>query len=263
MKPVAVVVCLLLALLAPAGPVAAERPEPLRVGTFNIDRDRGFDAWRRAVVAFRSGVDVAGLQEVDSAVRRAFLSTDRWGSYGRGEDPVIWDRRDFRVLSGRGVPIARDSRATVVRLSHRSTGASYAVVNVHLVWGHTPSVRRLRHEQLRGLARVAAAEQAAGARVLVVGDFNVDHAVDRRQRRPGMPVRRLGAVGLVSAWDTRERLPRADGSSTLGAGYIDQVWAATPARRVRAWQHVSGGQHHPVVATYPAPRPTGRQQPAE
>lgn len=262
MKPVALAL-LLLALLAPAAPAVADRPEPVRVGTFNIDRDRGFAAWRRAVTIFRRGVDVAGLQEVSSSAKRAFLSSDRWGAYGRGEDPVIWDRRDFRVSDGRRVRIAAASHATVVRLSHRATGAPYAVLNVHLVWGHTPSARRLRHEQLRGLARVAAAERSAGARVLVVGDFNVDHAVDRRQRRPGLPVHRLGAIGLISAWDTRDRLPRAQGSSTLGAGYIDNVWSTARALRARAWQHVSGGQHHPVVATYAAPRPTGRQHPAE
>lgn len=253
MKPVAVA-CLLVALLVPA-PAAAEGPDPLRVGTFNLDRDRGLDAWRRAVVAFRRGVDVAGLQEVGSPAKHRFLSDDRWGAYGRGEDPVVWDRRDFRADGGRRVRIAPASYATVVRLRHRASGAPYAVLNVHLVWGHTSAVQRLRLAQVRGLARAAAAERARGARVLVVGDFNIDHAVDRRQRRPGLPVRRLGAVGLVPAWDARDRLPRADGSSTLGAGYIDHVWSTTPALGVRAWQHVSGGQHHPVVATYRPPTP--------
>ncbi|WP_220131839.1 MULTISPECIES: hypothetical protein [Nocardioides] len=41
--------CLLAALVAPTAPAAAEHPDRLRVGTFNIDRDRGLDAWRRAV----------------------------------------------------------------------------------------------------------------------------------------------------------------------------------------------------------------------
>ena len=261
MKPVAIA-CLLVALPAPA-PAAAEEPDPLRVGTFNIDRDRGLDAWRRAVVAFRRGVDVGGLQEVSGPVKRGFLADRRWGAYGRGEDPVMWDRRDFRGTGGRSVRIAPASYATVARLRHRATGAPYAVVNVHLVWGTTQAVQRLRLAQVRGLARAAADERATGARVLVVGDFNVDHAVDRRSRRPGLPVRRLGAVGLVAAWDVRDRLPRAEGSSTLGAGYIDQVWSTPPALRVRAWQHVSGGQHHPVVAAYAVRRPTGRQHPAE
>lgn len=261
MKPVAVA-CLLVALLGPA-PAAADDPDPLRVGTFNIDRDRGLDAWRRAVVAFRRGVDVAGLQEVTGPVKRGFLSDRRWGAYGGGEDPVMWDRRDFRVTGGRSVRIAPASYATVVRLRHRATRAPYAVLNVHLVWGTTQAVRRLRLAQVRGLASTAAAERATGARVLVVGDFNIDHAVDRRLRRPGMPARRLGTVGLVPAWDVRDRLPRAAGSSTLGAGYIDQVWSSAPALRVRAWQHVSGGQHHPVVAAYAVRRPTARQHPAE
>jgi endonuclease/exonuclease/phosphatase family protein len=249
-KPVAAVLCLLAALTALPAPARADSPDRLRVGTFNIDRDRGFGAWRAAIVAFRRGVDVAGLQEVSGPAKRAFLSDGRWGAYGRGEDPVVWDRRDFRATHGRRVRIAASSYATVVRLRHRASGTPYAVLNVHLVWGRSPGVHRLRVAQLRGLARAAAREQAAGSRVLVVGDFNVDHAVDRRQRRPGLPVHRLGRLGLVSAWSARDRLPRHRGSSTLGAGYIDQVWSATPALRVRAWQHVSGGQHHPVVAAY-------------
>lgn len=259
--------CLAATLVAPA-PSAADEAPVVRAGSFNLDRDRDFDRWRGAVVRFRRQVDVAGLQEVSTRAKRRYLAApDRWGYFGAtpgpDENPVIWDRRDFRATGTRSARIARGAFATVVRLRHRGTGAPYAVLNVHLVWGSGPAAHRARVAQLRGLARVARHERAAGARVLVVGDFNVDHRVDRRQRRPGLPVRRLGSVGLISAWESAVPLRRGEGSSTLGAGFIDNVWAAASARSMRALRRLSGGQHHPVVATYAVGEPTRRQHPAE
>lgn len=270
---------------ASAPPVTAAPPsdQQLRVGSFNIDRDRGLVAWRRAVREFRAEVDVAGLQEVSSADRRRFLVDTRWAAYGAtpgpDENPVIWDRRDFRRLSAGAVRIAGRqgslpaSYATVVRLVHRATGQRYAVLNVHLLWGGVRDGRKVPGQharyryyvsQVRGLARAVEREQGrAGTRVLVVGDFNVDHQDDRRIRHPGLPTARLGAVGLVSAWDSRDRLPASGGTSTMRAGYIDNVWAAAPARSVRSLRDVTGGQHRPVVATYAVarPRPTAPQRP--
>jgi endonuclease/exonuclease/phosphatase family metal-dependent hydrolase len=257
-----------------AGPAARADPEPapvvLRVGTFNVDRDRGFATWRRTIVRFRQHVDVAGLQEVNTAEKRRFLAAgDRWGYYARtpgaDDNPVIWDRRDFRRTGAGSVRIAgrlgssAASYATLVRLVHRGSGQRYAVLNVHLTWGHRPGPSLRRSAQLAGLARAARREEAAGRRVLVVGDFNVDYRHERRDRRAGYPTRSLRPVGLVSAWRSG-RLRPGGGSSTLGAGYIDQVWAQARASDVRAIRTLSGGQHHPVVARYVVP--TGGQHAA-
>ena len=241
---------------APASAPSAAAPQ-LRVGTFNLDRDRAFPAWRRAVVTFRREVDVAGFQEVSSRAKRRFLAAGaRWGYYGStpgpDENPVVWDRRDLRGIGARAVRIAPSSYATLVRLRHRATGERYAVLNVHLVWGTSAAVDRLRLAQVRGLARAAERQRAAGYRVLALGDFNIDHRADRRTRRPGLPARALGAVGLVSAWESGLPL-RGTGSSTLGAGFVDNVWSTRRARSVRALQRVSGGQHHPVIARYALP----------
>ena len=261
-------------LVAPIGEVPAAHPDRdrapagIRVGTFNVDRDRGYDAWRRTVVAFRGHVDVAGLQEVDTARKRHFLSAGgRWGAYartpGRDDNPVVWDRHVFRRTGAGAVRIdgrRGSSYATLVRLVHRRTGTPYAVLNVHLAWGHGPAQRLHRREQLAGLARAAGREEAAGRVVLVVGDFNVNHRNEQRDGRSGSPSRRLRPAGLVSAWES-ERLRPDGGSSTRGAGYIDQVWAPARARGVRVLRGLSGGQHHPVVARYVVP--TGGQHPAE
>ena len=109
------------------------------------------------------------------------------------------------------------------------------------------------------------AQEAAriGTHVLVVGDFNTDHHWDRVARNRALPVARLGGRGLVSAWDVRDRLPARGGTSTVGAGYIDNVWAEQDALSVRTLA-MSGGQHHPVVATYDvAAGPTVVQRHAE
>ncbi|WP_028644736.1 endonuclease/exonuclease/phosphatase family protein [Nocardioides sp. URHA0020] len=259
-----------LLLVVPTGAAPASHAEPeravpavIRVGTFNVDRGTGYAAWRRSVRSFRRHVDVAGLQEVNTARKRHFLADgDRWGYYARtpGPDvnPVIWDRRDFRRTGAGAVRLAgrhgsfAPAYATLVRLVHRRTGQRYAVLDVHLAWGHDAVPRRARRAQLVGLARAARREEAAGRHVLVVGDFNVNHRADRRDGRAGSPTRRLRAAGLVSAWDSG-RLRAGGGSSTLGAGYIDQVWAQARAREVRTVRRLSGGQHHPVIARYAVP----------
>ncbi|GAA4741019.1 hypothetical protein GCM10023350_26960 [Nocardioides endophyticus] len=252
-----------------SGAPASAADDQVRVGSFNIDRDRGLQSWRGAVRKLRREVDVAGLQEVSSAAKRRFLASGDWGSYGRtpgrDENPVIWDRAEFSKVGGRAARIAdRQGRlpasyATVVRLEHRESGQRYAVLNVHLIWGAVEDGRkvpghRARYRyyvaQVRGLARAVADEQLkGGAEVLVVGDFNGDHAADRVARHDDLPAVRLGAHGLVSAWDSRADLPEGGGSSTVGAGYIDNVWSRQQAASVRALR-LSGGQHHPVVATY-------------
>jgi endonuclease/exonuclease/phosphatase family metal-dependent hydrolase len=261
-------------------PAATAADDQVRVGSFNVDRGRGLPAWRRAVRELRSQVDVAGLQEVSSAAKRRFLASGRWGAFGAtpgpDENPVVWDRADFHRVGAEAVRIAgRQGRlpasyATVVQLDQRATGQRYAVLNVHLVWGAVEDGRKVpghhaRYRyyvaQVRGLARAVAGERRLGvSRVLVVGDFNVDHRHDRRLRHRALPAAMLGEVGLVSAWDSRGELPARGGTSTMGAGYIDNVWSSDPARAVRTLRGVSGGQHHPVVATYGAttanPAPT-------
>ncbi|MFC6344059.1 hypothetical protein ACFP8W_18915, partial [Nocardioides hankookensis] len=227
-------------------------------------------------------VDVAGMQEVTSVAKRRYLLRGRWEAYGTtpgpDENPVIWDGTVFRKVGAQAVRIAgKQGRlpaayATVVRLVHRASGERYSVLNVHLVYGAVANGRpvpgqaaRYRYyvAEVRGLARVVALEQRrAGTRVLVVGDFNDDHVGDREVRNANLPVVRLGARGLVSAWDSVEDLPEDGGTSTVGAGYIDNVWSEQDALSVRTLA-VSGGQHHPVIATYDvAPDPTAVQRPA-
>ncbi|WP_028644737.1 endonuclease/exonuclease/phosphatase family protein [Nocardioides sp. URHA0020] len=279
----------LLASLTLGAPVAVHTPasaasggsrDQLRVGSFNIDRGRSLATWRRTVREFRSHVDVAGLQEVTSADKRRFLADSAgWGVYarspGRDENPVIWDRSELRLVGARSARIAHRhgglpaSYATVVRLVHRASGRQYAVLNVHLAWGGVAHGRRVpgrpgRYHyyvaQVRGLARAVEREQRRqGVTVLVVGDFNVDHRDDRRIRARNLPMARLHDVGLRSAWDIRRRLPRG-GTSTVGAGYIDNIWSDERARRVRTVGRLSGGQHHPVIARYVVP--TGGQHAA-
>lgn len=257
-------------LVVPAAATAAPSDQ-VRVGSFNIDRPRAFDRWRGAVRALQREVDVAGLQEVSTDAKRRFLTRQGWNAHGTtpgpDENPVIWRREEFRREGARAARLVGPqeglpaSYATVVRLEQRSTGQAWSVLNVHLVWDAVQDGRKVpgRHvryryyvAQVRGLVRAVEREQRRDAtRVLVVGDFNNDHADDRRLLRPGLAAKELGDVGLVSAWDVRDELAPGGGTSTLGAGYIDNVWSGGPATRVRTLLGVTGGQHHPVVAAYP------------
>lgn len=284
MRRISVLVSLLLLVVGlPAAPAVAGTDGSLRVGTFNIDKGQRLAPWTRKVRALRAEVDVAGLQEVSTAAKRRFLAADpEWGVVGAtpgpDENPVIWDEDVFDLAGSRAALIAPAqggrpaSYATVVRLVHRATGEHYSVLSVHLVFGVVVRGRPVRDDprryryyvdQVRGLTRAVAQEAArTGTHVLVVGDFNTDHHWDRVVRNRALPAARLGGRGLVSAWDVRDRLPTRGGTSTVGGGYIDNVWADRDALSVRTLA-VSGGQHHPVVATYDVTAgPTGGQRPA-
>ncbi|KQW48656.1 hypothetical protein ASC77_07915 [Nocardioides sp. Root1257] len=284
MRRLAAALALLVVAGLPAAPAAARADDPLRVGSFNIDKGQPLAPWKRKVHALRAEVDVAGLQEVSTAAKRRFLvASPGWGVFGAtpgpDQNPVIWDGTVFRRAGAQAVRIAgKQGRfpaayATVVRLVHRTTGQRYSVLNVHLVYGAVADGRRIPGQaaryryyvaEVRGLARAVAREQRrTGTTVLVVGDFNDDHVGDREVRNADLPVVRLGARDLVSAWDSADVLREDGGTSTVGAGYIDNVWAEREALSVRALA-MSGGQHHPVVATYDvAPDPTVVQRHAE
>jgi endonuclease/exonuclease/phosphatase family metal-dependent hydrolase len=268
---------------AQAAPSAEPRAQGgVTVGTFNINASQRFGVWRNAIREFRTHVQVAGLQEVNSDQKRHFLRSSRWGAFWPaklGQNPVIWDRQAFEMLAARGAKLAKGryvgnekpgadpyrkaSWATVVRLRHVRSGRTISVVNTHLVAGGVNGGRRipgnprlynLYVDQMAGLARTVRTERSwAGGRVFVVGDFNVNYPADKKRRHANLPYALLTGAGLVSAWEARREIEPGHGSGTRGGAYLDGVWSSRGARRVSVMRSINVSDHFPVIATYAPP----------
>ncbi|WP_224274652.1 endonuclease/exonuclease/phosphatase family protein [Nocardioides lacusdianchii] len=130
-----------------AGPV---RP-PFKVATFNVlfashtdgrhPRRAAFAhstvRTERAVKLFRrSGIDVAGLQELQRPARRTFrrLAPD-FGIFAAGTRSVVWRKDDFAFVDAHTIRTrtyrGRLARTPVVTLRQRATGQHVVVMSVH------------------------------------------------------------------------------------------------------------------------------------
>ncbi len=268
---------------ATAGPAPVTRALPpvkghpaLHIGTYNIRSGTSLATFRRGVKALRRHVDVAGLQEIGLNAKRRYLATSRtWGSYHAPkiqQNPVIWNRRDFEFLGGRGPWLAptrrlgrelpgsgqpvKKSYASVVHLRHRASGRRISVVNVHLVhgavragrpWPGRPRTFRLFRAQVAGLVRVVRAERSWG-KVFVLGDFNVGYAQDKREGRARLPFRQLTHLGLRSIWKGSRYVGARHG--THRNALLDQVWSRTRPRHRSIVRTIRASDHYPAVATY-------------
>jgi endonuclease/exonuclease/phosphatase family metal-dependent hydrolase len=275
---------LLGASFAPAltSPATAAPAAHIRVGSFNINAGRSTATFRNAIARFRSDVDVAGLQEVNSKPKHRFLAhMHGWGSYHPGQlrqNPVIWRTSEFTRVSARGAKIAtarnvghekpgapahRDpQRATVVRLRHRATGVTISVINVHLVAGavnsgrcleRAPRLCRLYKDSVAGLRRVTAQERSwAQGRVYVIGDMNDNYPADKRRHQREMAYAQLHGAGLVAHWERRREIRPAEGSGTRGGAYLDQIWARREPASIAVNRSIKVSDHYPIVAVYDA-----------
>ena len=247
------------------------------MGTFNINASQKFKVWRDAIARFRTTVEVAGLQEVNSDRKRHFLDNGHWGAFWPeklGQNPVIWDQRIFERVSARGVKIATARRvghekpgsgahrkaayATVVRLRHLVSGQTISVVDVRLSAGAVnngrpidgnPRLYRRYVDEVAGLVRVVAAERRwTPRRVYVVGDFNNNYPADKRHHRRQLAYSRLTRAGLTSAWESRKQINPRHGSGTRAGSYLDNIWSVSTARRVDVDRRINVSDHYPVTA---------------
>lgn len=262
-------------------PAAAASPlaVPVRVGTYNIQSNRTLDQFEAGVDELEQRVDVAGLQEIGSNEKSRYLRDSlTWGYYRPVElqqNPIIWDRSDFRLDEGKGYLLARgrdvgdenpvagrirdDSYATVVHLVHLQTGQVISVINVHLLsgavkggraWPGRPRMFALYRAQVRALVRVYRAEVADGQvdRVFVLGDLNVGYKADRKWHKRRLPYRRLTRQGLVSMWHDHD----VERGGTHNDAYIDQVWTTEPVVKggAEVAYDIRESDHSPAIATY-------------
>jgi endonuclease/exonuclease/phosphatase family metal-dependent hydrolase len=277
-----VLTAVLAATLAPAvtSPASAATGSHARVGSFNINASASTATFKRAVTQFRSGVDVAGLQEVNNDPKVRFLGHMRgWGAYHPKklrQNPVIWRRSEFTRVDARGAKIAsaryvghekpgapahrHPQWATVVRLRHQATGVNVSVINVHLVAGavnsgrclrDAPRLCRLYKDSVAGLRRVAAQERSwAHGRVYVIGDMNDNYPADKRWHQRDLAYAQLRGAGLVAHWERRREIKPSEGSGTRGGAYLDQMWARRKPVSIAVDHSIKVSDHYPIVAVY-------------
>ncbi|MFC4787104.1 endonuclease/exonuclease/phosphatase family protein [Nocardioides sp. MAHUQ-72] len=251
-----------------------------RVGSFNINASRSTAVFKNAVRHFRQSVDVAGLQEVTSKEKTAFLHSMRgWAAYGPDElhaNPIIWRKSVFKGISGHGVKIASARNvgnekpgapahrtpqyATVARLQNRATGVKISVINVHLVAGavnggrcvkDAPRLCELYKDSVAGLRRAAAQERSwANGRVYVIGDMNDNYPADKRHKRRPLAFAQLRSASLVAHWERRREILPSRGSGTRGGAYLDQIWARRKPARIDVDRSINVSDHYPIVAVY-------------
>ncbi|WP_372728637.1 endonuclease/exonuclease/phosphatase family protein [Nocardioides sp.] len=247
---------------------------PVRVATYNFQGKRPLKKFKPAVDKLMERVEVAGLQETRQADRIKHLDrAPQWGVYRPGDtnpNPVIWDKRVFQFVQGRGFLLAHgrnignereagrgvyhDTYATVVRLRHLSTGANFSVINVHLVagavrkgrpWPGRPKLFRMYRQQLASVVKVERIESEWG-KVFVLGDLNVGYRIDRATQRRGLPYQRLTRRGLTSMWRDHD----LSTGGTRNRSYIDQIWSDRAATSAEVARDIRGSDHLPAIATY-------------
>lgn len=129
---------------------APVRP-PFKVATFNVlfaSHTDGRNPRRaafahstvrteRAVRLFRrSGIDVAGLQELQRSARRTFRRlAPEFGIFAAGTTSVVWRKDAFTFVEGHTIRTrsyhGRSTRTPVVTLSQRATGQHLVVMSAH------------------------------------------------------------------------------------------------------------------------------------
>lgn len=284
---------LTLLLQSPIGAATAGDPGPgskpgaklsdansIDVGSYNIRANRSLKKFRRAVRAFRDHVEVAGLQEVNTKEKTAWMQgMPGWRSYRPRrllQNPVIWRHDKFKRVSARAAKIAKGryvghenpgsdahrsaQLATVVRLRHRATGQRLSVINVHLTSGAVNGGRCLRgrprlcdlyKDSVRGLVRPLRREQRwAAGRVILLGDFNDNYPADKRRHRRALAFSTLHRHGLVAHWERRSTIEPGHGSGARAGAYLDQIWARGKPAQISVRRDVRDSDHYPVLAKY-------------
>lgn len=172
---------------APVGP-------PFKVATFNVLFASHTDArnprrpafahsrvrTERAVRLFRrSGVDVAGLQELERSARRTFRRlAPELGIFAAGTRSVVWRKDDFAFVEGHTIRTrtyhGRMARTPVVTLRQRATGQRLVVMSVHNPADTRGPAEALRDEATQQqLAEVLRHRRTADpVPLLVLGDTN-------------------------------------------------------------------------------------------
>lgn len=256
-----------------ATPPAAQDPDPLRIGTYNIRAGVAFAAFRGAVDGLGPRVDVLGLQEIGTTERNQWLRSDvDWGYHTSSDvqqNPIVWRRERFDAVGLTERKIAEDrdvpggpkdaSWATVVRLLDRESGRQISVINVHLVKGAVKGGRpvegrealfALYAEQVAGTVRAIRAERdvAGTDEVYILGDFNVGYVPDAKWKHKKLPYARYTALGMRSMWKGSDYLD--DDLGTHSDALIDQVWTTADSTEEEIHRDLDQSDHWPAVASY-------------
>lgn len=135
---------------------------------------------KRAVDLFRrSGIDVAGLQELEPSARRTFRRlAPEYRIFDASTRAVVWRKDDFTLIEAHTIRTrtyhGRLARTPVVTLRHRATGQHLVVMSVHNPADVRGPAEAFRDEATRQqLAEVLRHRRTADPVPLVVlGDMN-------------------------------------------------------------------------------------------
>ncbi|PKH39001.1 Metal-dependent hydrolase, endonuclease/exonuclease/phosphatase family [Nocardioides alpinus] len=135
---------------------------------------------RRTVKLFRrSGIDIAGLQELERSARRKFRSlAPEYRIFDASNKAVVWRMDDFTFIEGHTIRTrtyhGRLARTPVVTLRQRATGQHLVVMSVHNPADVRGPAEALRDEATQQeLAEVLRYRHTADpVPVVVLGDMN-------------------------------------------------------------------------------------------
>jgi endonuclease/exonuclease/phosphatase family metal-dependent hydrolase len=239
---------------------ATEAAFTAKVGSYNVRKsgltDNAGRTWSQRVdliAANISGLDLVGLQELDSVVRPGREVSDlqllgeRLGlAYAVGDKgrpcnfptsiSFLYNPEVFEVLGGcqvNSLPGDSERHVVVARMIHKASGQAFIFANTHLSNGlpntaGTDAGSNLRRRQAAAAAKILAAANPDGLPAVLTGDFNCFGA-----QQANFPLAALEAAGWASADLTAPSLSATaiynSSHSWLPAltysGHIDRIYA--------------------------------------
>ena len=265
-------------------PVPSGNPDAklaFRTGSWNVLKSNSIGHVAAGLQAISGTADVVGLQEFREKFRGATIkhALPGWAWSNQNTSvPIIWnatkfdlvakDRvQEFGVTRVAGGPVGRSAGpkfAEWVQLRDRRTGATFVVVNHHLLYniesrGHPD--KRVGKRYLALAQQQTATEQqlvdrftALNLPVVVTKDGNWDYRKSARTKDPGSPYVQAARHGLYTNWQVLGS-PK-QGTQSSGTRLIDSI-SATTALLIPVQQTILGtpnkrfhGSDHrpPVVA---------------
>lgn len=264
-------------------PVPAGDPDAklaFRAASWNVLKSNSVSNVAAGLQKIAGTADVIGLQEFrgkfrGSAIKQA-LPGWSWSNQNTSV-PITWNARKFALVAKdrvlefdstrvAGGPVGRSAGpkyAEWVQLRDRQTGASFVVVNHHLLYnieskGH-PDRRvgkkylSLAQKQMQVERALVTKFSAVDLPVVVTKDGNWDYRKSAKTQDPASPYVQATRVGLYTSWQVRG--PPKRGTQSSGTRLIDSISSTTatliPVQHTilgRPKKRFHGSDHAPPVA---------------
>lgn len=264
-------------------PVPAGNPDAklaFRAATWNVLKSNSVSGVAAGLQQIAGTADVVGLQEFREKFRGATIKNALPGWAWSNQNtsvPIAWNTDtfdlvdkdrvlEFGVTRVAGGPVGRSAGpkfAEWVQLRQKSTGATFVIVNHHLLYnieskGH-PDKRvgkrylNLAQKQLRVELDLVDRFTALGLPVVVTKDGNWDYRKSAKTKDPDSPYIQAAQHGLYTNWQVLGS--PTQGTQAAGTRLIDSVSSTTalliPVQQSilgRPKKRFHGSDHRSVVA---------------